>query len=57
MENSLIKSDTSDIGDISVKLNNSKIEPTNINYFMTCPISRSSETMAKCTISKSKLDM
>ena len=57
IENSIIKSDTNDIGDTSVKLSSSKIEPTNINYFMTCPISRSSETMAKCTISKSKLDM
>ena len=27
------------------------IYPKDINYYMTCPISRSSETMAKCTIS------
>ena len=57
IENSLIKSEPTDIGDTSVKLNNSKIQPKNINYFMTCPISRSSETMAKCTISKNKLDI
>ena len=28
---------------------------TKINYFMTCPISRASETMAKCSISKSEM--
>ena len=55
IENSLIKANTNDIGDIKIKLNNSKIHPLKINYFMTCPISRSSETMAKCSIAKSKL--
>ena len=56
-ENSLIKAETNDIGDTKIKLNNSKIHPLEINYFMTCPISRSSETMAKCSIAKSKLGM
>ncbi len=46
-----------DIGDIKVKLKNASIKPLKMNYFMTCPISRSSETMAKCSIAKSKLGM
>ncbi len=57
IENSLLKSETSDIGDTKVKLNNVSIKPLKMNYFMTCPISRSSETMAKCSIAKSKLGM
>jgi NADH-quinone oxidoreductase subunit G len=55
-ENSLIKADIVDVGKITAKLTNDKICPKEINYFMTCPISRSSETMAKCSIAKSKLD-
>ena len=57
IENSLLKSETSDIGDTKVKLNNASIKPLKMNYFMTCPISRSSETMAKCSITKSKMGM
>jgi len=56
-EDYIIKSETYDIGDTNIKLNNSNIKPLEINYFMTCPISRSSETMAKCTIAKNKLGM
>ena len=57
IENSLLKAETTDIGDIKVKLKNASIKPLKMNYFMTCPISRSSETMAKCSIAKSKLGM
>ena len=55
IENSLLKAEMSEIGDTKVKLNNASIKPLKMNYFMTCPISRSSETMAKCSIAKSKL--
>ena len=55
IENSLIKGSISDIGDTSIKLAKNLITPKNINYFMTCPISRASETMAKCSIAKSSL--
>ena len=57
IENSLLKAEMTDIGDIKVKLKNASIKPLKMNYFMTCPISRSSETMAKCSIAKSKLGM
>jgi len=55
IENSLIKGSVTDIGDTSTKLAKNLITPKNINYFMTCPISRASETMAKCSIAKSSL--
>ena len=55
IENSLIKGSITDIGDTSTKLAKNLITPKNINYFMTCPISRASETMAKCSIAKSSL--
>ena len=55
IENSLIKGGITDIGDTSIKLTKDNLKPKDINYFMTCPISRASETMAKCSISKSSL--
>ena len=55
IENSLIKGSVADIGNTSTKLAKDLITPKSINYFMTCPISRASETMAKCSIAKSSL--
>jgi len=55
IENSLIQGDFNDIGNASIKLLNDILKPKKINYFMTCPISRASETMAKCSISKSEM--
>ena len=55
IENSLIKGSLADIGNTSTKLAKDLITPKSINYFMTCPISRASETMAKCSIAKSSL--
>ena len=55
IENSLIKGSVADIGNTSTKLVKDLITPKSINYFMTCPISRASETMAKCSIAKSSL--
>ena len=55
IENSLIKGSVTDIGNTSTKLAKNLITPKSINYFMTCPISRASETMAKCSIAKSSL--
>ena len=51
-EDSLIKANISDIGNLDIKLKKDNINPLKINYFMTCPISRASETMAKCSIAK-----
>ena len=50
-ENYVITGNTSKIGNSSLKITNKNICPRDMNYYMTCPISRSSETMAKCTIS------
>ena len=47
----MITGNTSKIGNSSLKITNKNICPRDMNYYMTCPISRSSETMAKCTIS------
>ena len=55
IENSLIQGGFDDIGNVSIKLLNDILKPKKINYFMTCPISRASETMAKCSISKSEM--
>ena len=55
IENSLIKANIADIGNTSIKLDKDIVKPKTINYFMTCPISRASETMAKCSIAKSSL--
>ncbi len=55
IENSLIQGGYDDIGNVSIKLLNDILKPKKINYFMTCPISRASETMAKCSISKSEM--
>ena len=55
IENSLIQGGFDDIGNVSIKLLNDILKPKKINYFMTCPISRASETMAKCAISKSEM--
>jgi NADH-quinone oxidoreductase subunit G len=51
-EDSLIKANISDIGNLDIKLKKDNINPLKINYFMTCPISRASQTMAKCSIAK-----
>ena len=51
-EDNLIKAGLNDIGDIKIPLDNDPIIYNDLNYFMTCPISRASETMAKCIISK-----
>ena len=50
-ENYVITGNTSKIGNSSLKITNKNICPRDMNYYMTCPISRSSETMAKCTFS------
>jgi NADH-quinone oxidoreductase subunit G len=57
IENSLIKASIADIGNTSIKLDKDIVKPTTINYFMTCPISRASETMAKCSITKNGLTL
>ena len=51
-EDNLIKADIIDIGDINIPLDKDPIIFNDLNYFMTCPISRASETMAKCIIAK-----
>ena len=51
-EDNLIKADIIDIGDINIALDKDPIIFNDLNYFMTCPISRASETMAKCIIAK-----
>ena len=57
IENSLIKANIADIGNTSIKLDKDIVKPKIINYFMTCPISRASETMAKCSITKNSLNL
>jgi len=57
IENSLIKANIADIGNTSIKLDKDIVKPKTINYFMTCPISRASETMAKCSITKNGLTL
>ena len=51
-ENCLIKGEINNIGDHKVALNKDPIVFEDINYFMSCPISRASATMAKCVIAK-----
>ena len=54
VENYVINGCLSNIGDPDLKISNHDINPIDINYYMTCPISRFSETMAKCSMQSKK---
>ncbi|MBF87424.1 MAG: NADH-quinone oxidoreductase subunit G [Pelagibacterales bacterium] len=51
-ENFLIKAENNDIGDPKTSLLKEEITNEKLNFFMSCNISRASETMAKCIITQ-----
>ena len=51
-ENFLIKAENNDIGDPKTSLLKEEITNEKLNFFMSCNISRASETMAKCIIAQ-----
>ncbi len=51
-ENYLLRAEINNIGDHKKALNKDPIVYEDINYFMSCPISRASETMANCVLAK-----
>ena len=48
IEYSLIKGELNSGRNLKQKISREKITPINLNYYSSCPISRASETMAKC---------
>ena len=48
----IIKAENNDIGDHKIALSKEPITFEKLNYFMSCNISRASETMAKCILSQ-----
>ncbi|MBT36103.1 MAG: NADH-quinone oxidoreductase subunit G, partial [Rickettsiales bacterium] len=52
IENFLIKAENNDIGDHKASLLKEEITNEKLNFFMSCNISRASETMAKCIIAQ-----
>tara|TARA_B100000686_G_scaffold353632_1_gene460029 strand:+ start:5144 stop:7192 length:2049 start_codon:yes stop_codon:yes gene_type:complete len=51
-ENYLLRAEINNIGDHKMALTKDSISFEKINYFMSCPISRASETMANCILAK-----